>query len=123
MITQFKIYENFLTSFFPKRKDEPQIGDYVLSEIGNYDIPEVIDFIKDNIGQFIILWKEGTSAPYVVKYENIPEEYVVEFQHLTYRKEKFKRVENIWRFKREEIKYFGTKEEMEMILQANKYNL
>lgn len=95
---------------YEKLSDEPQIGDYVLCEINDYD-NRLEKFTKSNIGQ--IISKDNSPYPYRIKYENIP----------TYLKGRFG-YDNTRGISREEIINFSpNKEDLKALLNAIKYNL
>ena len=118
-----KTYEGFF-SRFRKDKSEPQVGDYVLCYSEVADIEENREFIENNIGYLsrIIKKKKLISSPYVVKYDIPDDEEDLKNEFEFYIKGE-KTIEDGWLFKRHEILHFGTKEDMETILTAKKYNL
>lgn len=93
--------------------NEPEVGDYVIcSEEHDGLSKKLIDFTSNNIGQLIEI--DGTQYyPFVVKYDdNVPLELEVNFLHNTR-----------GMMRAEIIHYSKNKEDLEMILNANKYNL
>ena len=116
-----KLYESF--------EKEPQIGDYVICEDslvnargkrGVHDENDFIDFITNNVGQYIAEnngeYSFSYQFRYVIKYENIPKNIVGYFTN--------GRFEDVRGMKREEILYFSpNKEDLDLIINAKKYNL
>lgn len=115
-----KTYEN--------SQKPPKIGDYVAINpsknlpVNNIYINIIKDFLKNNIGQIINIKKEKVMFPpgklnkinymLAVKYENVPEDVSGFFKN------------NIKVFNLSSVAAFGkTKEEVEIKLSANKYNL
>lgn len=90
-----------------------QIGDYVI--IDPYTHPkEVENWILNNIGQIIDIENYDT---YIVKYENIPTGWE---DHFSYNDEQ----KNIRKTQKSGIKHISkNKEELELIISQNKYNL
>jgi hypothetical protein len=54
---------------------QPKVGDYVICDEGSSNAPELISFIKKNVGKIVKYNKENMNAPYVIEYENIPDDY------------------------------------------------
>lgn len=107
-----KIYENY---------NEIEIGDYVICESGksNYNIQfkKLNDFIRNKIGKLIDI--DNKSIPgsiyYIVEYDNIPDNI-----------SNFKRSRNESAFtmhKIDIINYSKDKNELESIINANKFNI
>ena len=102
--------------------DGPKIGDYIIVK-SNSPIYEINDFIENNIGQIFNIVKFKNSRygnTYYTKYNNIPSEIKVYFQYLM--------LENKLCYYRgydssSIIEYSKNKENLEIILQAKKYNL
>jgi hypothetical protein len=109
-----KTYENWLPG--------PQIGDYVICNVPSFD-NESKKIIHNNIGQIeLIRPKEFETKSYNSSNNSIgikkwvADEYLVSFNH---RGELYK----IW-FQNYEIRHLSkNKEELELLIQANKYNL
>ena len=97
MITQFKIYEN---------NTEPQVGDYVMVNHDCANLGELQDFFKTAIGQLVEI-----SNFYYVDFGDIPTD-VGAYLHS---KEPFHRINMII--------WGKSKKEVELIAQANKFNL
>ena len=98
---------------------EPQIGDYVLCKEDIRDCKRK-KFTSENIGQYI--QKHGSL--YIVQYENIPKE--LKNQFITPDNDQFPDVlkQNCAGMTREEILHWSEdKEDIEFILDTNKYNL
>jgi len=92
--------------------DKPEIGDYVICEdeeiISNNTFRP---FIKNNIGQIIEI--DEKPPEYNIKYENIPTHLLNDYFY-----------DDARYFYRKEIKYFSdNKEDLEILMNANKYNL
>jgi hypothetical protein len=92
---------------------KPQIGDYVIcQEIFSRGLDEkhIINFLKSNIGQYVK--KQNTNNSYIVKYNKIPPELKIRF------------IKGLRAFNESEIIHFSpNKEDLELILKTNKYNL
>ena len=114
----------FVDKFSLQQLGDLRVGDYVIAEDNDYDIHSVMEFIRTNVGKIVAIWEEN-EYPYVVEYKNIPYEDKDEFVRLRNKKSVFR--ENCWTFKREEIKYHGTEQEMnekiEFIKNIKKFNL
>lgn len=123
-LLEWNIFKKYKKPVGIKQLGDIKVGDYVVAEEDDYDIEQVMDFIKNNIGKVVDIWEENPN-PYIVEYENVPEEDKADFSWLRNKQSKFR--ENVWGFTREEIKYFGTKEEMEkqleLLQQTRKFNL
>ncbi len=102
------------------KNDEPQIGDYVICDDTFSDDKQLLDFIKNNMGQIIPIDYDDSidknHFDYLVKYENIPYALISRF---------FRFYNDTSRpMKREEIIYYSpNKEDLEIIITQNKYNL
>jgi len=96
----------------------PEVGDYVIcsydnDQVSGYSIDEQ-NFIYDKIGK-ISLIVNGERFPYYVEYDNIPENIIngVLSNEVKY-----------IQMHRRVIKYFSKdKNELEMVLKANKFNI
>jgi len=107
--------------------NEPMEGDYVICEedeyYPNYPIESVNTLIKNNIGRIITIeysYINKNNDRYYITYDNIPEECDDYFSDIYNNGFKFKTRDML----REEIKYWSkNKKDLEIILQANKYNL
>jgi predicted nucleotide-binding protein (sugar kinase/HSP70/actin superfamily) len=110
MITKFKLYEQL-------KINEPQIGDYVLCDEVDSEIIRV-DFIRNNIGK-IVYDNFSKVYKYLVQYENVPElldSWFSDGNNIN--------LKNCRRMSISEIKnYSKNKEDLEVLIQANKYNL
>jgi len=94
----------------------PQVGDYILFEDSDLK-KEISNFMSNNIG--LIVSKELVLYDYVVKYENVPDELTPYFSYAY-----LKYGRNCRGIERSDIIYFSSnKEDLEIRLQANKYNL
>ena len=94
--------------------NEPQVGDYVICDEKMYD--KVNIFLNNNVGQLISRDPDEygfkDEYDYIVKYENVPLDIKDYF------------LSNVRSFGREEIIEFSSnKEDLEAILDANKYNI
>jgi hypothetical protein len=97
-----KTYENL---------NGPKVGDYVICEDPNTRKP-LYAFIKNRIGKIVEIDRDK-FYPYIVRYNNIPEDLIERFSHPNFT--------NCRDFKRDEILYFSsTKEELENL---KKYNI
>ena len=112
MITEFRLYEI--------NNNEPELGDYVICNNNDRsdDLEEINYFIDNNIGQIINNKSiKYTGYPYIVKYSNIPTEFSI------YTCYEYDTNDNI-QFNRSEILYWSkNKEELESILNTNKFNI
>ena len=103
MIIKFKTYESI-------NEDEPELGDYVICKESHEHEIVVQNFLSQNIGKIVEMNK---GYKYIVKYKNIPNDTKKYFIYQGTRG-----------MDRNEIKYWSKdKEELESILNANKYNL
>lgn len=97
-----------------EEKNKLSIGDYVLCHTkGQYvnNSDETINFINNNVGRYI-KYSRGYDLKYGVKYENIP-----------FNLEKNLDLDLLWFDKHEIIDYSDNKEELELKLAANKFNI
>jgi len=93
--------------------EEPQVGDYVICEELSNLTPDICNFISSNIGIIEYTKNDDGETSYYIKYENVPEDIFF----LTLRNNKRD-------MSREEIIHFSkNKEDLEYIINANKYNL
>jgi len=109
MITKFKLFEEI--SILPK------VNDYVIINKNEYQFkPKMwLNFISSNIGQIIDIQYEhgGTSNIYTIKFENVPEDIQENYLY-----------QNKGEFKIEKLKYWTpNKNELEILLNSNKYNI
>ena|ERR1035437_7669137 len=96
---------------------EPQIGDYVLCEDKYVINDEVKKFLKNTIGKIINI-NDTTTPPYSIQYENIPNTISNEyFDYLD--------VNTTIRYmhKNEIIHCSKNKEDLEIYIESEKYNL
>ena len=95
-------------------KNNMKIGDYVLCHTNSkyiHNSDETVDFIHSNVGRYV-KYARGYDSKYGIKYENIPN--IIE-KNLD---------EGLLWFDRYEIfDYCKTAEELELKLNAKKYNL
>jgi len=109
--------------------NNPEIGDYVICEEADdiNDILELADFEKNNIGRVVDYRTVDNTNPtfdsistffnIFVQYKNVPNEIYDDFDY-------HKRIANCRIFSKKEIKYCSkNKEDLEIILQANKFNI
>jgi len=107
-IKDFYLCENNTYKDYTPR---PQIGNYIKSKKECKNLNSFYcNFANNNIGKVV----EVGRADYKVYYENMPHDIC---QKLTLGNEKIIII-NIW-----EVDSYGTKEEMEIKLNVNKYNL
>ena len=100
------------------KKEEPQIGDYVICEepLTIHIFEELNRFISSNIGQIVQIDDELPDR-YFIQYLNIPENLKLFFKYL-------KKITNCRAMRRKNIIYWSrNKEDLEVILSSNKYNL
>ena len=100
---------------FENLKDEPEVGDYTICISPNFVVNEkLIDFIESNIGRITKMYDVSSlkSKKYYILYDNVP-------ISLEYYFDKNTRIFN----EDEIIEFAKTKEDLEIKLQANKYNL
>lgn len=110
-----------LKSFETNDTELPQIGDYVIC--GEEFVAEsetdikLKNFTSNNIGiVYNFIAKQNVDYPYLIKYENIPEILLPKKLNLF--------DDNCRKMSVIEIKYWSkSKEELKLIIQANKYNL
>ena len=98
---------------------EPQIGDYVICD-EDYDIStnEFKKFIYSTIGQCVNCYNDGRRYPYEIEYQNIdiPSKFMKNFSNYSIVSER--------PMKKKDIKYWSNnKKDLELIIQANKYNI
>jgi len=111
MITNFKIFEN--------SENTPQIGDYVYI-IADYAGEKFKEFFKHNFGKIV-------KIENYMDIKSIDKSYIVHFtdaQHIENDGNYDFSNEGTWEAYRREIIAFGkTKEELNLNMSANKYNL
>lgn len=116
MITKFKIFEsNF---------EDVEIGDYVLiktvmTNILDENIKKSKEFVETHIGQCIIVNHESISPEIIVLYKDIPKEIHSYFHMNKLEKNTGTRIFSINRI----VAYGKTPEEVEIKMNAQKYNL
>lgn len=117
MITKIKIYEKY--------NKDPQIGDYVICK--EMPVPnqqeeiDVTDFTDNNIGQYIKHISNNQGYEYLIKYENVPEEYE---EYITWNDKDHNKIPDCRAMNRNEIIHFSpNKKILEPFLTSNKYNL
>ena len=96
--------------------DKPQIGDYVICKSSMQDLLSkyINKFLTQTIGQCI----SKTGKHFLIKYEQIPKE-LKEFFHRIGEKDN-----HFYYFKKHEIlQYSKNKKDLEIYIDANKYNL
>ena len=96
---------------------KPKVGDYVLCEEDGDEASDMLNlFIKNNIG-VVDTVDINSKYPYVISYENVPKNINDEFKH-NYNRQCLRQM------KKHEVKYWANnKEELEIKISANKYNL
>jgi len=103
MITNFKLYEKLNDGM-------PEVGDYVICSKSDFSSDE---FVENNIGK-ILKDDKSNYYPYYITYDNIPDSLI---------DRRVNKIATIL-FKRKDILYWSKdKEELEAILQTNKFNL
>lgn len=104
-----KTYENTI--------GKPKLGDYVIcSENANYDMHE---FISKNIGKIVLTVYQPTNTvkyDYLVQYNNIPENLNIYFEDYGASNARPMDIDEITEFSE-------NRENLEFVLNANKYNL
>jgi hypothetical protein len=109
MITRFKIFETVST--------QPNLGDYViLMALPGSDFYKFVNF---NVGKIIKIAREhgGRGYNFTVEYENIP-------KILSFHEQNYFYTDNTRKCTTQEFKYWSdNKEELETLINAEKYNL
>ena len=96
---------------FEQNSNEPEPGDYVICEDSGTFTGELDEFIKNHVGQFIQM--DAVGDFYIIRYENIPNYLKGGFYY-----------NDCTIMERHEIKHWSkNKEDLEIILSLNKYNL
>ena len=115
-----KLFEELKNIPRPAGWELPQVDDYIICREDTSTKDDIKDFIHNNVGQ--IVSKEPTDALYIsylyVTYDNIPQEFKVRgiFAQKNY--------QYVRLFSKEEIVFFSSnKEDCEVYLAMNKYNL
>lgn len=124
---KIKTYEGFFSNLF-KKEEEPQIGDYVICKPTNSYSKDFVDFISNNIGKVI---KKGykisefesskdRSPVLYIKYENAPDEIKISIFNYDKKTDSFIMQNGII----SDVRCWSSdKEELELEINANKYNL
>lgn len=97
-----------------EEKTKLKIGDYVICHtIAKYvhNSDETLDFIHNNVGKYV-KYARSYDLKYCIKYENVPKLSEINLYD-----------DLFWFDKYEIVDYSDNKEELEMKLAANKYNL
>ena len=95
--------------------DGPQVGDYVVCEEG-IGINELCDFINNTVGKIIKIDK-SVLFTYIVKYENIPQDFKIYFNI-------FGSLDNSRGYSTNELLFWSkNKKDVEEYLMSKKYNL
>lgn len=126
-----KYIKTYETVIEPEFGDEPEVGDYVICEEFSVlgDFSDLTYYISSHIGKFI-RYTEASDGwrvcrgrvnqhdyPYLIEYENIPEEMNVYFRNGL-------EGETCRGMRLSEIKYWSkNKKELEAVLIAKNYNL
>ena len=93
-----------------ERNKNPQIGDYVICQ--EYDTnDDILKFINNNIGVLVEINNDHFN--YLIEYENIPNNIISYFRHGNQRQMTLGEI----------IHCSDNKEDLELILNANKYNI
>jgi len=91
-------------------EDEPKIGDYIIIKYDSI-VGNAYNFITNNIGKFI-KYNSNRTFPYQIEFFNIPNDIESYFNN------------NCRNYKYEEILYWSNnKEELELLIQSNKFNI
>jgi hypothetical protein len=110
MITKFKIFETI--------NGQPNQGDYVILDAEDKD-KEFGEFVSNNVGKIIQIGREhgGNGKVFLVKWENIPERLKYEQRNFFYK-------DGTRECTAQHFKYWSdNKEELETLINAEKYNL
>ena len=118
MITRFKIFENL-------NEGKPDVGDYVICKykLGDYGYgsEKMTNFLENSIGKIVLNMKDKNNFDYLITFDNIPKR-ILKFFRTPYAEDKYKG-SVLW-FGLTRIKFWSKdKEELEALIQANKYNL
>jgi len=110
----------YLKTYEEVNERELQIGDYIFCD-GSFGFSEeVANFIENNIGQYVANDSNDRDI-LIIQYENVPNELR---KNLYYTDENYTTYENAAIMERWEIKYWSpNKEDLEIYLDSNKYNL
>jgi hypothetical protein len=96
---------------FEENENEPQVGDYVI--VRENRILLLDSFFSENVGR-IVDDKYSRRYPFLVQFENIPDDLKIEFGDKN----------NSRQFSIDEIDHWSkNKEDLELMISANKYNL
>lgn len=97
--------------------DPPDVGDYVIcNDMSISSNKPLKDFLDNNIGKITIIRNEK-DYPYYIHYDNVPDEFSVNFIQISDNK-------NVRDMSRNEITYWSkNKKELETIILRNKFNL
>lgn len=111
----------YLKTYEKNNFNTPKVGDYVLV---NVDYPEIefINFLSNNIGQIIDIDDSGYQD-YHVKYNNVPEQMEIRTAHMN---NGYGHAfdEGTWKVDKSEIYAFSkNKEDLKIMIAANKYNI
>jgi len=97
-------------------EDEPQVGDWVICSVLSIDAinwTELNDFLNTNIGKYAE--NDGTGfKPYIIRYKNVPNK----LNNENFNGDMFRYVH-----RREIVRFSKNKEDLEIYIDANKYNL
>jgi len=106
MITEFKIFE----------ADEilPAVGDWIIDVSDEYG--KIIDILYQVDREWVSA--NDVKSDYIIKISN--KLYIIKYDTNFNNKEKRNKIYHKWR---SEIKFFGTKEELHMKIETDKYNL
>lgn len=105
----------------------PEIGDYVVCNeyTKNYNDPILINFINNNIGQYIFNYEGNGPYTYVIRYKNIPDEIKKDFfvevklNNIVHSETPTCRIQSITHI----IYWSSNKEDCELFLASKKYNI
>lgn len=100
--------------------DKPEIGDYVICDVEKGMFPDLYEFLKLHIGKVINIVE--SNEPYHVRFD-VNREYI-DKSISSYHKRIYKGKKLTIAFNRDEVKTFAkTKKELEIKINADKYNL
>jgi len=109
MITKFKLYESVDVG-------TPELGDYVICYEDD-DSSKLLDWLKTVIGKIIKVNDDDVICKFDVKYENFPEDIETYFYE-EYYGERYRPMKDV-----EILHWSKNKEDLEIFLDSNKYNL
>jgi hypothetical protein len=120
-----KIIKNEKANYFTLKENwikpnEPMIGDYVLCKKTGMHYKELNEFLNNNIGRNVGGYQTN-DLEYIIRYSNVPKDIMYHFWNTTNPYIKDMGFITISRY--DVISYSNNKEDLERILDTNKYNL